>query len=154
MSRLTPRMQEIQRRYADDQMKQNQAMQDLYKEEGVSMGGGCLWSFVPMLILIPLYTVVRQPIVYMLHENLDTANQIIEIIKSADPSLFTKNAFYDQMVAARYIPEYLDAIKAAIPGLGELAASEILRLMNREPGQLVTIPGNLIIRQSCAFHKA
>ena len=125
MSRLTPRMQEIQRRYADDQMKQNQAMQDLYKEEGVSMGGGCLWSFVPMLILIPLYTVVRQPIVYMLHENLDTANQIIEIIKSADPSLFTKNAFYDQMVAARYIPEYLDAIKAAIPGLGELAASGI-----------------------------
>ena len=125
MSRLTPKMQDIQRRYADDQVKQNQAIQDLYREEGVSMGGGCLWSFVPMLILIPLYTVVRQPIVYMLHENLDTANQIIEIIKSADPSLFTKNAFYDQMVAARYIPEYLDTIKAAIPGLGELAASGI-----------------------------
>ena len=125
MSRLTPKMQDIQRRYADDQVKQNQAIQDLYREEGVSMGGGCLWSFVPMLILIPLYTVVRQPIVYMLHENLDTANQIIEIIKSADPSLFTNNAFYDQMVAARYIPEYLDAIKAAIPGLGELAASGI-----------------------------
>ena len=42
MSRLTPRMQDIQRRYADDPNRQNQAIQALYKEEGVSMGGGCL----------------------------------------------------------------------------------------------------------------
>ena len=40
MSRLTPQMQEIQRKYADDQNRQSQAMQELYKEEGVSMGGG------------------------------------------------------------------------------------------------------------------
>ena len=67
MSRLQPQMQDIQRRYADDPQRQNAAMQALYKEEGVSMGGGCLWSLLPMLIILPLYTVVRQPIVYMLH---------------------------------------------------------------------------------------
>ena len=31
MSRLTPRMQDIQRRYADDPNRQNQAIQALYK---------------------------------------------------------------------------------------------------------------------------
>ena len=110
MSRLTPRMQDIQRRYADDPNRQNQAIQELYKEEGVSMGGGCLWSFVPMLLLIPLYTVVRQPIVYMLHENLDVANQVVEVIKGLNPDLFTGNAYYQQMIAAQYIPQYAEAI--------------------------------------------
>ena len=117
MSRLTPRMQEIQRKYASDQMKQNQAMQQLYQEEGVSMTGGCLWSFIPLLILIPLFAVVRQPIVYMLHESQEAAMQIVSIIKEADPALFTKNMYYDEMIAAYHIPEYAEVIKAAIPAV-------------------------------------
>ena len=102
MSRLTPLAQDIQRRYADDPARQNQAIQELYQKEGVSMGGGCLWSFVPMLLLLPLYTVVRQPIVYMLHENLDVANQIIEVIKQAQPELFAGNAYYHQGCDSRH----------------------------------------------------
>ena len=119
MSRLQPRIQEIQKKHANDQQKQNELVQKLYQEEGVSMGAGCLWSFVPMLILFPLYAVVRQPIVYMLHESADVAAQIVEIIRTADASLFTGNNFYDQIVAARYIPEYAEIIKAAIPAIGE-----------------------------------
>ena len=119
MSRLQPRVQAIQKKYEGDQQKQNELVTALYKEEGVSMGGGCLWSFVPLLILFPLYAVVRQPIVYMLHESLDVANQIVELIKAADSTLFTGNNYYDQIVAARYIPEYAEAIKAAIPAVSE-----------------------------------
>ena len=111
MSRLTPRVQDIQRRYADDQMKQSQALQDLYREEGVSMSGGCLWSFIPLLIMIPLYAVVRQPIVYMLHQSSDVAQQIINIIKEAAPTLFTGNIYYDEMVAASHIPEFAELIQ-------------------------------------------
>ena len=118
MSRLQPRIKDIQTRYSHDQQKQNELITQLYRDEGVSMGGGCLWSFVPLFILLPLYTVVRMPIVYMLHESLETATQIIEIIRTADASLFTGNDYYDQIVAARYIPMYADAIKAAIPEIG------------------------------------
>ena len=119
MSRLTPKMQAIQAKYAGDQQKQNEAIQALYREEGVSMGGGCLWTFVPLLILIPLYAVVRQPINYMLHESVEVAAEIVEIVKSGIPTAFGKNAFYDEMVAARYIPEFVDAIKTAIPTVSE-----------------------------------
>lgn len=119
MSRLSPRLQEIQKKYADDQQKQNEAMQALYKEEGVSMTGGCLWSFVPLLILLPLYAVVRQPIVYMLHESAEVAEQIIEIIKNGLPDLFGSNTYYHQMIAARHIPEFAEAIKEAIPTISE-----------------------------------
>ena len=125
MSRLTPEVQKIQSRYADDPQRQNQAVQELYKEEGVSMSGGCLWSFVPMLILIPLYAVVRQPIVYMLHQSAESAATIVEIVKNAAPELFSKNAYYDQMIAARYIPQFAEAIKAAVPGISDVALAGI-----------------------------
>jgi len=65
MARITPRAQAIQKKYANDQQKQAEALRQLYKEEGVGMTGGCLWSFVPLLILFPLYNVVRNPAAYM-----------------------------------------------------------------------------------------
>ncbi len=119
MSRLQPRLQDIQRRYADDQVKQSQAMQALYKEEGVSMTGGCLWGFIPLLILIPLYAVVRQPITYMLHESVEVSQQIIATMKEAAPELFTGNPYYHEMIAAQHIPEFLEQLKAAGLALNE-----------------------------------
>ena len=116
MSRLQPKMQEIKRKYANDQQKQNEAIQQLQKEEGASMGcGGCLWSFIPLLILLPLFTVIRQPIVYVLGESLETAEEIIKIVKELDPKLFGSNAYYDQVVAAQAISKYAAQIQAAIP---------------------------------------
>ncbi len=114
MSRLQPRIQEIQRKYANDNQKQQEAIQALQKEEGASMGcGGCLWSLIPLLILIPLYQVIRQPLVYMLHESLETAEEIIKVLKNANGDLFGENAYYNQLIAARHIPDYIDAIKEA-----------------------------------------
>ena len=126
MSRLTPRIQAIKEKYPNDQQKQNEAIQKLQQEEGASMGcGGCLWSFVPMLILLPLYQVVRQPLVYLLHVDVDTANQIIEIIKAADGTLFGSNNYYDQIVAASNIAQHAAAIKEAIPTISEAALEGI-----------------------------
>ena len=123
MSRLTPRIQEIQKKYANDQQKQSQAMQALYKEEGVSMGGGCLWSLLPLLVLIPLYTVVREPIHYMLGETAEAAKEIVTVIREAAPNLFSKQNFYDQMIAAPHIPEFLEQLKAAGLTIGEKTAA-------------------------------
>ena len=119
MSRLTPRMQEIQKKYANDQQKQSEEIRALYKEEGVSMGGGCLWSFVPLLILIPLYTVVREPLVYMLGESAEVASKIVEVLREANASMFTKNNFYDQIIAASQIANYKDVVQAAIPEISQ-----------------------------------
>ncbi len=118
MSRLQPKMQEIQRKYANDKQKQNEALQQLQKEEGASMGcGGCLWSLVPMLILIPLLTVIRQPIVYILGESTETAAQIVTLVKELEPTLFSSNTYYEQVVAAQAISKYAAEIAAAIPGI-------------------------------------
>ena len=125
MSRLTPRMNAIREKYANDPQKQNEAVQALYKEEGVSMGGGCLWSLIPLLILFPLYTVVRQPIVYILGLSLEEAEAIVAAIKEAAPALFSSNAYYDQMTAAQQIPNFVEVVKAAVPGISEFALSGV-----------------------------
>ena len=114
MSRLTPRVQALQKKYANDQQKLNEETQKLYKEEGVSMGGGCLWSFLPLLFLIPLYNVVREPIVYMLGETTEVATQIVAAVKEAFPNSFTNRDFYDQLIAAPLIPQLAEQLKGIV----------------------------------------
>ena len=116
MSRISPRVQALQEKYAGDQQKQNEAIQALYKEEGVSMGGGCLWSFLPLFILFPLYAVVRQPITYMLHETMEVAAQVVEVIKEAVPTAFSngRSDFYNEMIAAPLIPQFAEDLKGIV----------------------------------------
>ena len=128
MSRLQPRIQEIQRKYANDQQKQNEAIQQLQREEGASMGmGGCLWSFVPLLILIPLFTVIREPITYILGESAEVTAQIIEVIRGAAPTLFdnARGSYYDQVIAASAISSYTADLQAALPELSEATLAGI-----------------------------
>ncbi len=117
MSRLQPRLQDIQRRYANDQQKQNELMTQLYRDEGVSMGGGCLWSLVPLLILWPLFTVIREPIHYILGASPEVANQIVTTLQTAAPELFGANTYYAQVTAAQLLPQFTTEIQAAIPSI-------------------------------------
>ena len=120
MARLQPRIQEIQKKYAGDQQKQNEAIQQLQKEEGASLGcGGCLWSLVPLLILFPLYQVVREPIIYILHQSAEVANGIVEIVKEGRPELFNANTYYNQLVAIANASEFADAIKERFPEISQ-----------------------------------
>ena len=119
MSRLTPQIQDIQRRYANDPQKQQELTQKLYQEQGVSMTGGCLWSFIPMLILIPLYSVIRQPLTYILMETPEHVSEIIRVMKELAPEIFSKNSYYDQVSAAQAIHLYADQLRTAIPGISE-----------------------------------
>ena len=119
MSRVQPLIQDIQKRYANDTQKQNEMLQKLYQDEGISMGGGCLWSMVPLFILIPLFTVIREPLTYILGETAEVSAQIIQVIKAAAPEIFSKNNYYDQVTAAQAIPQFAEQLKAAIPAISE-----------------------------------
>ena len=125
MSRIQPAMQEIQRRYASDQQKQAEALRQLQQEEGVSMGGGCLWALIPMFILFPLFTVIREPITYILGTSSEVSNQIVELLKGLDPEAFGNNVAYAQVTAAQMIPQYASEIKAAIPAIEDAVLAGI-----------------------------
>jgi len=118
MSRLQPRIQEIQKKYANDQQKQQEAIQKLQQEEGASMGmGGCLWSLVPMLILFPLFNVIREPITYILGQSAEMAAEIVKVLQEAAPEAFTSNTAYAQVTAAQLIPQYAEVLRTGISDL-------------------------------------
>ena len=123
MSRLNPQLKKLEAKYGDDKEAYQRATVALYKAEGVSPTGGCLWSLLPLLLLFPLYAVVRQPLTYLLHLNADQVSKIIEILKNGGVALgeSSRSAFYQQMVAASHIPEFAEQIRAALPGISEAA---------------------------------
>ena len=116
MARISPQTKLIQEKYKDDPQRQSAELRDLYKREGVSFGGSCLWSLLPLLILIPLYSVIRYPIQYLLNESSTVANQITAVIKELGGIASTGN---DQLAAAGVISNFTAELKAAIPNLSE-----------------------------------
>ena len=78
MSRLQPQLKQLEIACGDDKQKLQQEQMALYKEEGVSMFGGCLWSFLPLLFLLPLYTVIREPLKYLMHLDEDVITKLSE----------------------------------------------------------------------------
>ena len=78
MNRMNGKIQEIQKKYANNQAKTGEEMQKLYAEEGVSPMSGCLWSFLPLPILLALYSIMRQPITHLMMISKDTAAGLVE----------------------------------------------------------------------------
>ena len=111
MSRLSPQVKALEAKYGDDKQKYQLAVQQMYKEEGVSMGGGCLWSFIPLIILLPLYYIIREPITYMMHNPQSTSAAIVAFMQASGVNL-GKNAYYAQLAAAGHIGEFMDDLKA------------------------------------------
>lgn len=65
MSDIQPKIRDIQHRYASDQVKMQEEMQKLYKEEGISPTSGCLPMVVQMIIIMGLFALLRNPLDYL-----------------------------------------------------------------------------------------
>ena len=77
MNRMNGKIQEIQKKYANNQVKMQEEMQKLYQEEGVSPMSGCLWSFLPLPILLALYSIMRQPITHLMMLSNDVVQELV-----------------------------------------------------------------------------
>ena len=65
MTEVQPKIQEIQQKYAKDRELMNEKITELYKEEGVSMYGGCLPMVVQMIVIMGLFALLRNPMAYI-----------------------------------------------------------------------------------------
>ena len=110
MSRLAPLAKAIEAKCGDDKQKYQQELMALYKEEGVSTTGGCLWSFIPLLILFPLYYVIREPLTYMLHNSRSVSEAIVAYMRASGVDL-GKSSYYMQLAAAGQLGEFIPELK-------------------------------------------
>ncbi|NLY82114.1 MAG: membrane protein insertase YidC [Clostridiales bacterium] len=65
MSSIQPKMKEIQSKYSDDKETMNQKISELYKEEGFNPMGGCLPMLIQMPIIMGLFALLRNPMLYI-----------------------------------------------------------------------------------------
>ncbi len=64
---LSSKMQQLQKQYGKDKERYNLELQKLYQREKVNPMGGCLWSLIPMVVLIALFGIIREPLTYFMH---------------------------------------------------------------------------------------
>lgn len=65
-SRLTPRLKELEKKHAGNKQKYNEEVQKLYREENVKPMSGCLWSLIPLPIMLALFQAIRYPLTIMM----------------------------------------------------------------------------------------
>ncbi len=113
MSRMTPRLKELEKKFGNDQQRYQMEMAKLYKEEGVNPMGGCLWSFLPFPILIALYQAIRYPLTIMMgvgEDLLAEGGAIFQKLAALGYQTQTgRTAFYDQIFQSKFITEHFDA---------------------------------------------
>ena len=78
--RINPKLQELQKKYANNQEKYSQEVQKLYDEYGASPMGGCGTMLLTFPIMIGLYGVIIQPLTYFMQLTGDQIAQIAELL--------------------------------------------------------------------------
>ena len=117
-SRLGPKLKELEKKYGEDKLKYQQEVSNLYKKENVSPTGGCLWSLLPLILLMALYYVIRQPMTYLIGLSADQITQISDLLTGTmGVDLSTTNKAYQEIVLAQHVHQNIDAIRAVVPGI-------------------------------------
>lgn len=80
MSGLADQQKFIQQKYGRDRERYSIELQKLYEKEGVKPSGGCLWSMLPLAVLIPLYGIVRKPLTNLLGMTEDQFNSVSNLL--------------------------------------------------------------------------
>ena len=144
MGRMNSKVQEIQKKYANNKERQQQEIADLYAREGVNPMSGCLWSFLPFPILIALYYIIRTPLRYFMSLSNEVIAKITELAVSLGyvSGASGQASAYDQIYLAKFIHEHWAEFAGKFDGLIDLNYSFLhIDLANRPSDLFSQFPG-------------
>lgn len=126
MNMLNGQMQKLQKMYGNNRDKYNLEVQKLYEKEKVNPMGGCLWSLLPLVILLPLYAIIRQPLTYLMNLTPDAIAEVAQVVNWSSEAVAKGwikeaadfvNAGYNQLYLASLItPDNIGAVQAVAEG--------------------------------------
>lgn len=107
--KVQPILMELQKKYANDKEKLQTETMKVYKENDISMMGGCLPMLIQFPILIGLYRVIQSPIKYLLRvdfnlpETIEKVSVLFEGMKTKFPDLVSGLLKYSpEQIAKNY----------------------------------------------------
>lgn len=117
MNLIQGKVQQIQKQYANNREKMNEETQKLYAKENVNPMSGCLWSFIPLLVLWPLYAIIRRPLYYMMGQSAAAIEAIAGALNFTASSGTVSTGYNELYMASMMNSENLAAVKAAAEGV-------------------------------------
>jgi YidC/Oxa1 family membrane protein insertase len=111
---LSGKMQQLQKQYGKDRERYNLEVQKLYAREHVNPMGGCLWSMIPLVLLIALYAIIREPLTNLMDLSKEMVDQVANITGIANTGAYPQIA----MAEALNNPATLEAVKTALGDAG------------------------------------
>ena len=122
MGRMSAKVEEIKKKYPNNQQRQQEEIADLYARAGVNPMSGCLWSFLPFPILIALYYIIRTPLRYFMSLSNEVITKITELAVSLGyvSGAEGQAAAYDQIYLAKFIHDNWSSFEGKFDGLVNL----------------------------------
>ena len=120
MNRMQGKIKDIQTRYANNQQRQQEAMQELYMKEGINPMSGCLWSMIPFPILIALYYIIRVPLRYFMSLSESVIAEITTLAGTLGFTAAEGSQAYEQIYLAKFIHEHWADFAGKFDGLIDL----------------------------------
>lgn len=122
MNTMQGEMARLQKQYGNNKTKYNEEVQKLYQREGVNPMSGCLWSFLPLPILMALYYVIRRPMLYMMGLTQDQITAAIKAVKALGTYTLSGNSAYQEMQISGLMHGHSDVLSAVQNAVGSGAS--------------------------------
>ncbi|MCB6366030.1 YidC/Oxa1 family membrane protein insertase [Intestinibacillus massiliensis] len=133
MTAVQGRMQELQKKYANNKVKLNEEMQKLYEKEHINPMSGCLPTAIQFPILMGLYYAVQKPLTFMMGLG---ETDIGTLAAKVGVEITAQNSNTFQLVVSQALNQFVDA--------GGHFASEITNLSADIANYLVPLNFNFL----------
>ena len=110
IQKLTPKLNELQKKYANDKEAYNRAAAELYQSEGVSPAGGCLPTLITFPIMIGLYYVIQRPLSFFFGLSSEAIVSVAKLLGETIPASTTQFQAMEISLASKAM-ENFDKIK-------------------------------------------
>lgn len=111
---LTPKIKAIQERFKNDPRRAQMEIHKLYKDEGVKMMGGCVWMILPMLIMILLFGIIREPLTHLMGLSYEQI-EALRYYAINTLNLSVNEGIHMQTSLAGHIYNNFEAFRAVVP---------------------------------------
>lgn len=120
-ARMAKKQKELQEKYGNNRQKYSEELNKLYEKEGVKPMGGCLTSFVPIIVIFGIFYAVAYPLTNTLHISSEDVNSALAYVNTIPGYASSANPTYQEISLLNIFPNIVNT--EAIQGIFD--ASEI-----------------------------
>lgn len=103
-ARLQKKQKELKEKYANNQQKYQEELSKLYEKEGVKMGGGCLNTIIPLLVIFGIFYAVAYPLTNTLHLDSNKINEALVYVNQIPGYASSANPTYQEISFLKIFP--------------------------------------------------